>query len=69
MRRIDETPKGTSLDGTASIGVQHVGVERSGSAVRLPNKSTEKKTSRTLSRVGAVALYTVLWTVVVQYRK
>jgi hypothetical protein len=41
-------PKGTCLAGTASIGVLHVGVERSGSAVRLPNKSPEKKTPRTV---------------------
>jgi hypothetical protein len=39
MRRIDETPKGTSLAETASIDV---GLKRSGSAVGLPDKSQEK---------------------------
>jgi hypothetical protein len=37
-------PKGTFLVETASIDVQYVGVERSGSAVRLPNKTQEKQT-------------------------
>jgi hypothetical protein len=36
-------PKGTSLAGTASIDVQYVGLERSGSATRLLEESPEKK--------------------------
>ena len=45
MRYIDETPKGISLAKTASIDVQYVqyvGLERSGSAVRLLSKTPEK---------------------------
>jgi hypothetical protein len=42
MRHIDETPNGTSLAETASINIEYVGLERSRSAVRLPEKSPKK---------------------------
>jgi hypothetical protein len=57
MRRIDETPKSTSLAGTASTDVQYVGLERSESALHLPEKSPEKKLRQPyISRIWGAAI-------------
>jgi hypothetical protein len=67
MRRVDKTPKGTSLAKSESIDVQYVGLERSGSAVGLPEKSPEENSSNRIARSSAAALSTVLRTTTLSY--
>jgi hypothetical protein len=52
MRRIDETLERHILAETASTDVYYVGLERSVSAVDLPNKSPEKNANRKLHLYG-----------------